>query len=194
MTYLLIGLVLFFGIHSVAIVAPAWRNSMAQRLGELPWKALYSLIAIAGFIVMVWGYGIARQNPTVLYDTPHWMRHVTALLMLPVFPLLFAAYLPGRIKTTLKHPRLIATKTWALAHLLVNGGLHDVLLFGGFLAWAVVDRISLNRRPARPIPSAPATRFNDISAIVLGLILYVAFVQWLHVEWIGVVPLPFSLD
>ena len=190
MTYLLIGLVLFFGIHSVAIVAPAWRDGMAQRLGELPWKALYSLIAIAGFVVMLWGYGVARQNPIVLYDTPYWMRYVTAVLMLPVFPLLLAAYMPGRIKTTLKHPMLIATKTWALAHLLVNGGAHDVMLFGGFLAWAVIDRISLKRRTPRPTPAVPATKFNDISAIVLGLILYVAFVQWLHVEWIGVSPLP----
>jgi uncharacterized membrane protein len=190
MTYLIIGLALFFGIHSVAIVAPAWRDRMAASLGQLTWKGLYSMLAIAGFVLMVWGYGIARQTPIVLYDTPHWMHHVTALLMLPVFPLLLAAYLPGRIKTTLKHPMLIATKTWALAHLLVNGGLHDVLLFGAFLAWAVADRISLKRRPARPTPAAPVTRFNDISAVVLGLIFYVAFVQWLHVEWIGVVPLP----
>ena len=190
MTYLLIGLALFFGIHSVAIVAPAWRDRTAASLGQLTWKGLYSVLAVAGFMLMVWGYGIARQNPVLLYDSPHWMRYVTALLMLPVFPLLFAAYLPGRIKTTLKHPMLIATKTWALAHLLVNGGVHDVLLFGAFLAWAVADRISLKRRPARPTPAAPTTRFNDISAIVLGLILYVAFVKWLHVEWIGVVPLP----
>jgi uncharacterized membrane protein len=190
MTYLIAGLILFFGIHSIAIVAPQARDRMAKQLGELPWKALYSLIAIAGFVLIAWGYGIARQNPTMLYDTPHWMRHVTALLMLPVFPLLLAAYLPGRIKNAMKHPMLVATKTWALAHLLVNGGLHDVLLFGTFLTWAVLDRISLKRRPARPIPSAPTTRFNDISAIVLGAILYVAFVKWLHVEWIGVVPLP----
>jgi uncharacterized membrane protein len=189
MTYLIIGLALFFGIHSVAIVAPAWRDRMAASLGQLTWKGLYSVLAIAGFVLMVSGYGIARQNPIMLYDSPYWMRYVTALLMLPVFPLLFAAYLPGRIKTTLKHPMLIATKTWALAHLLVNGGLHDVLLFGAFLAWAVADRISLKRRPARPTPAAPASKFNDISAIVLGLILYVAFVQWLHVEWIGVAPL-----
>jgi uncharacterized membrane protein len=189
MTYFIAGLILFFGIHSIAIVAPAGRDRLAKQMGELPWKALYSLVAIAGFVLLAWGYGIVRQNPVILYDTPQWTRHVAALLMVPVFPLLLAAYMPGRIKTTLKHPMLIATKTWALAHLLVNGGLHDVLLFGGFLAWAVAVRISLKHRPARPIPSAPATRFNDISAIVLGLILYVAFVKWLHVEWIGVVPL-----
>jgi uncharacterized membrane protein len=190
MTYLLIGAIVFFGIHSVSIVAPNWRDSTAARLGELTWKGLYSVIAIAGFIVMLWGYGLARQNPVVLYDTPYWMRHVTAVLMLPVFPLLLAAYMPGRIKTTLKNPMLIATKTWALAHLLVNGGAHDVVLFGGFLAWAVIDRISLKRRTPRPTPAVPATKLNDLSAIVLGLILYVAFVKWWHVEWIGVAPLP----
>jgi uncharacterized membrane protein len=190
MTYLLIGAIVFFGIHSVSIVAPGWRDSTAARLGELTWKGLYSVIAIASFVLMVWGYGLARQNPVVLYDSPYWMRHVTALLMLPVFPLLFAAYLPGRIKTTLKNPMLIATKTWAFAHLLVNGGVHDVVLFGGFLAWAVIDLISIKRRIPRPTPAMPATKLNDISAVVLGLIVYVAFVQWLHVEWIGVAPLP----
>lgn len=190
MTYFIAGLILFFGIHAVAIVAPGWRDRMAKQLGDLPWKGLYSLVAIAGFVLLAWGYGIARQTPVILYDTPYWMRHVAALLMVPVFPLLLAAYMPGRIKATLKHPMLIATKTWALAHLLVNGGLHDVLLFGGFLAWAVAVRISLKRRPVRPIPAFPPTKFNDISAVALGLILYFAFVKWLHVEWIGVVPLP----
>src|SRR5256885_9401553 len=152
MAWLVLGLLLFLGVHSVSIVAPGWRDAQVQRLGEKPWKGLYSLISIAGFVVLLVGYGIARQHPMVLYTPPAWMRHVTLLLMIPVFPLLFAAYLPGRIQATLKHPFLAAVKLWAFAHLLSNGTLADVLLFGGFLAWAVVDRISLKRRPARPVP------------------------------------------
>ena len=117
------------------------------------------------------------------------MRHVTFLLMLPVFPLVLAAYLPGRIKTATKHPMLAAVKFWAFGHLLANGLLSDLLLFGGFLAWAVIDRISLKRRPPRPVFTAPAGRFNDGVAIVLGLALYVLFIGWAHVRLFGVSPL-----
>jgi uncharacterized membrane protein len=162
---------------------------MVAKLGRGPWQGLYSLVAIGGFVLMLWGYGLARQDPTILYSPPMWLRHVNALLMLPVFPLLLAAYLPGRIKTATKHPMLAATKIWAFAHLLVNGALGDVLLFGGFLVWAVADRISLKRRPVRAVPGAPPSKINDVIAIALGLILYVAFVKWLHVRWFGVVPM-----
>jgi uncharacterized membrane protein len=189
MPYLIVGLVLFFGMHSIAIIAPAWRDAMVTKLGKGPWQGLYSLVAIGGFGLMLWGYGMTRHDPNVLYTTPMWLRHVNALLMLPVFPLLLAAYLPGRVKTTIKHPMLAATKLWALAHLLVNGALGDVLLFGSFLAWAIIDRISVKRRPARAIPSAPDSKLNDISAIVFGLILYIAFVKWFHLQWIGVAPM-----
>ncbi len=189
MSYLLAGLVLFFGAHFISILAPAWRDRMVKNMGDWPWKGFYSVISIAGFVLMLWGYGLARQEPITLYTAPLWMRHVTALLMLPVFPLLLAAYLPGRIKTATKHPMLAATKIWALAHLLVNGALGDVLLFGSFLAWAIVDRISLKVRPPRAIPGAPPSKINDVIAVVLGLILYVAFVKWLHVRWIGVAPM-----
>jgi uncharacterized membrane protein len=111
--------------------------------------------------------------------------------MLPVFPLLLAAYLPGRIKTAAKQPMLAAVKFWALAHLLANGLLADVLLFGGFLAWAVVDRISLKRRPASSAtpPGAPPGRFNDVIAVLLGLALYAFFIAWAHLELFGVSPL-----
>jgi uncharacterized membrane protein len=190
MTYLIIGLALFFGSHCIAIVAPAWRDRMAAKLGEGPWKGIYSLISIAGFVLMLWGFGQTRHDPVILYVSPAWLRYATALLMLPVFPLLLAAYFPGRIKTAMKHPMLAATKFWALAHLLVNGALGDVLLFGAFLVWAVADRISLKRRPARAISTAPPGKQNDFIAIVVGLLLYVVFVMWLHVRWIGVSPLP----
>jgi uncharacterized membrane protein len=160
-------------------------------VGEGAYKGVYSLLSIAGFVLLVWGYGVARQDPILLYAPPVWMRHVTALLMVPVFPLLLAAYLPGRIKAAVKNPMLAAIKAWAFAHLLSNGMLADLLLFGGFLAWAVVDLISLKRRPVvRPVPGPPPMKYNDLIAVVGGLALYVVFVMWLHVRLIGVSPLP----
>src|SRR5690349_16096970 len=157
----IIGLVLFLGIHTVSIVAPQWRDGQVARLGEGPWKGIYSVVSAIGLGLLIYGYGLARQNPVVLYSPPAALRHLALLVMLPVFPLLVAAYVPGRIKAMAKHPMLLATKLWALAHLLANGTLADVLLFGGFLAWAVADRISVKRRPARPVPGAPARPYND---------------------------------
>jgi uncharacterized membrane protein len=190
MIYLIVGLVLFLGIHSVEIFSPAFRGNTVARIGEGAWKGIYSLLSIAGFVLLIWGYGMARQEPILLYAPPAWTRHVTALLMLPVFPLLLAAYLPGRIKAAVKHPMLVAIKTWALAHLIANGMLADVLLFGGFLVWALADRISLKRRVVRPTPGPPPSKYNDLIAVVGGLALYVIFALWLHVRWIGVSPLP----
>ena len=189
MIYLVLGLVLFLGVHSVSIVAPAWRDRTQARLGNA-WRGLYSLIAIAGVIVIVWGYGIARQHPVMLYAPPAWTHYITAVLMLPVFPLFLAAYLPGRIKDALKHPMLFSVMLWALAHLIATGMLANVVLFGGFLAWTVADRISFSRRTQRPIAMAPSMKLNDGIAIVVGLVVYVVFEHWLHVRWIGVQPLP----
>ncbi|HRW67127.1 MAG TPA: NnrU family protein, partial [Candidatus Competibacter sp.] len=156
---------------------------------EGPWQAAYSLVALIGFGLIVWGYGLARHDPVVLYWSPTWLRHLALLLLVPVFPLLLAAYLPGRIQTTAKHPMLAAIKLWAVAHLLANGMLADVLLFGTFLVWAVVDRISLKRRAPRPVPGAQPSKMNDLIAVVGGLALYVAFVLWLHLWLIGVSPI-----
>jgi len=127
--------------------------------------------------------------PDVVYTPPPALRHLTGLLMLPVFPLLLAAYLPGRIKAWVKHPMLLATQAWALAHLLANGAMPDVYLFGGFLVWATADRISVTRRPARPIAGAPPTRFNDAIAVIGGLVLYAVVVGWAHVRLFGVSPI-----
>jgi len=190
MTLFLIGLVLFLGIHSVAIVAPAWRDAQAAR-SPLGWKGVYSVISIVGFVLLVYGYGLARQSPVVVWTPPTAMRHVALLLMLPVFPLLLAAYLPGRIKRAAKHPMLLAVKFWALAHLLANGMLVDLILFGAFLAWAVADRIAVKKRPVpRPIPGAPPAPANDWIALVGGLALYALFVWRVHLWLIGVSPLP----
>ena len=186
MAMLVLGLLVFFGIHSISIVADPWRNAMAQRLGEIPWKALYAVLSLAGFLLILKGYGAARLEPVVLYTPPSFLRHLAMLFMLPVFVFLLAAYLPGRIKGALKHPMLVATKLWATAHLLVNGTLADVLLFGSFLAWAVADRISVKRRPARPLPGPPPGMVNDIIAVAGGLGIYVAFVLWLHGSLIGI--------
>jgi uncharacterized membrane protein len=190
MTQLVLGLVMFLGIHSISIFAPGWRDAMASRLGTLTWKGLYSVASLVAFILLVHGYGLARQQPVVIYHPPTWTRHLAMLLMLPVFPLLFSAYLPGRIKAAVKHPMLTATKAWALAHLLANGMLADVLLFGGFLAWAVLDRISVGKRPVREVAGAPPGRFNDAIAVVGGLLVYGLFVGWAHRHLIGVPLLP----
>ena len=189
MTLLIIGLVLFLGIHSVSIINAAWRDRMATRLGTLAWQGLYSLVAIVGFVLIIQGYDLARQDPLILYQPPIWLRHIALLLLVFVFPLFLAAYLPGRIRTATKHPMLIATKIWAFAHLLANGTLADVILFGAILAWAVTDRISLKRRTPLPIPSAPSSRFNDTLAIILGLGLYLVFIFGLHAWLFGVSPL-----
>lgn len=189
MSLLVLGLVLFLGIHSVSILALDWRDVQVAQRGEKAWKGIYSIASLVGFALIVYGYGQARQAPVVLYTPPAAMRHIAFLLMLPVFPLLFAANLPGRIKTAAKHPMLLATKLWAVAHLLANGNLADVLLFGGFLAWAVADRISVKRRPLRPTPGFPARPFNDVVVVVAGLAAYVVFIVWAHRWLIGVSPL-----
>jgi uncharacterized membrane protein len=191
MLWLILGLILFLGVHSVSIIDVDWRHRMATRFGELPWKGLYGLIALLGVVLIVIGYGDARRlvDPIVLYQAPLWMRHITLLLMLPVFVLLLAAYLPGRIQRGAKHPMLLAVKIWALAHLLANGTLADVLLFGSFLAWAVADRISLKRRAPVPVPGAPAGRWNDWIALGGGLVLYLLFLLWWHEALFGVSPL-----
>ena len=193
MIVLLLGLVLFLGVHSVSIAAPGWRSATIARLGERPWKALYSVAAGIGLALLIVGYGMARRDPVVLYTPPPAMRHLALLLMLPVFPLLFAAYLPGRLSRLAKHPMLLATKLWATAHLLANGTLADVLLFGGFVAWAVVDRISVKRRSpaqAHAVPGAPPRAMNDPIAVVGGLVVYALIVLWAHRALFGVSPLP----
>ena len=189
MAYLVLGLVLFLGMHSISIVAPAWRDRTAARLGNA-WRGLYSLVTIAGLVVIIWGYGVARQNPLMLYTPPAWTRYVTAVLMLPVFPLFLAAYFPGRIRGALQHPMLVSVMLWALSHLIATGMLANVVLFGGFLVWAIADRISYSWRSQRPIPTAPLRRSNDAIAVVAGLVLYIVFEHWLHARWIGVQPLP----
>src|SRR5689334_20389826 len=185
----LVGLILFLGVHSVAVVAPAWRDAQVVRLGEGPWKGLYSGLAAVGLGLLIYGYGLARRSPVVLYTPPRALHDLALLLMVAFFPLLIAAYLPGRIQRAAKHPMLLSVKICATAHLLANGTLADVLLFGAFLAWAVLDRMSLKRRPARAVPGAPPKPWNDAIAVVAGLALYAFFLFRGHRWLIGVSPL-----
>ena len=189
MTLLIVGLVVFLGIHSVAIVAPAWRDAQAARHPGA-WKGVYSLISLAGIVLICIGYGMARQAPIVVWSPPTFMRHIALLVMLPVFPLFIAAYFPGRIKAAARHPMLLSVKFWALAHLLANGTLHDIILFAAFLAWAVADRIAVKKRAVpRVVPGAPPSAANDAIALVGGLIVYAAFLMGVHRWLIGVSPL-----
>lgn len=189
MSLLVVGLILFLGIHSVSIVAPAWRDKQIERRGEKVWKGIYSLVSLAALILLIHGYGVARQDPLVLYAPPPALRLVALLLMLPVFPLLFAAYLPGRMQRAARHPMLLAVMFWAAAHLLANGTLADVLLFGGFFVWAVADWISVQRRAVpRRVPGAPPSTLNDIAALAGGLLVYAGLLFWGH-AWLSGVPL-----
>ena len=190
MTLLILGLVLFLGVHSTRIVADGWRSAQLARLGERAWKGLYSLVSIAAFVVLVWGYGQARQQPVVLWSPPVWTRHVAALLMLVSAVLLVAAYVPrNAIKARLHHPMLLSVKVWALAHLLANGNLADVLLFGAFLVWAVLDfRSARQRDRAAQTVYAPGTTAGTLTTIVIGVVAWVVFAFWLHGPLIGVRP------
>ena len=190
MLLLIAGLVLFLGMHMLPMFAGV-RAGLVSRLGENGYKGLFTLVSLAGFALAIYGYGVARfEGSPVIYDPPFWLRHVTMLLMVPVFIFLAAAYVPCRIQKTLKHPMLVAVKLWAFSHLLANGDLASVLLFGGFLAWAVADRISLKRRgPGAGQLAATAGdpgRFSDMIVILIGLALYGAFVWKLHAWLIGV--------
>lgn len=192
MIWLIIGLVLFLGVHSIRIAAPEFRQAQIDARGMNAWKGIYSALSIAGFVVLVWGFGMARQDPVVFWTAPAWMSHVVALLMVPVMILLVAAQVPaGRIKAAVKHPTLLAVKIWALAHLLVNGDLASIVLFGAFLAWAVVDRISEKKRLRAGItrnPVAGPVKW-DIISVAGGLVLYVLFILYLHKWLIGVPPI-----
>jgi uncharacterized membrane protein len=190
MTLLILGLALFLGVHSTRIVADGWRSATIARIGEKRWKAIYSLLSIAGFVLLVIGYGAARQAPVVLYAPPAWTRHLAALLTVPAFVLLVAAYVPGNaIKRAIGHPMVAGVKLWALAHLLANGTLADVLLFGGLLAWAVLSFMAARRRDRAAgtvYPGGPASRTAIV--VVVGLLAWAVFAFALHRPLIGVAP------
>lgn len=188
MLTLIAGLVVFLGVHSVRIVADPWRARTVARVGDGPWKIAYSLVALAGLVLIVWGYGQARMAPVVIWTPPVWTRHVAALLVLPAFILIAAGNMRGtRMKARLGHPMVLGTKLWAFAHLLANGMLADVVLFGSFLAWAIVDYASARRRDRTAgVVYPPGSLSRDAIALVAGLVAWVVFGFWLHGPLIGV--------
>jgi uncharacterized membrane protein len=191
MLLLILGLVLFLGVHSVRIVADDWRRAVVAQLGEGRWKGLFSLLSLAGLMMIIWGYRHARLEPQVLWESPLWTRHLAAALMLVAFVLLVATYVPrNHLKARLRHPMLLSVKVWAIAHLLANNTLADLVLFGAFLAWAIVDFRSARRREAAvAAPASPRTGAT-LATIGGGLVVWLVFVVWAHRAWIGVAPFP----
>lgn len=190
MSLLILGLILFLGVHSARIFAEGWRGRFIAQRGEMAWKGVYTLLSVVGFALIVWGYGQARQAPVALWATPSWTRHAASLLTLFAFLLLFAAYVPGNaIKAKVKHPMVIGVKVWAFAHLIANNTLADLVLFGAFLLWAALDfRAARQRDRAAGTVYAPGRAVPTVVAVVLGLGAYVAFAFWAHQAWIGVSP------
>lgn len=190
MTLLILGLVIFLGLHSVRVFAEDWRTGMRARLGENAWKGIYSVASVVGFALIVWGYGAARLQPVVLWLPPVWTRHLAAPLTLVAFVLLVAAYVPGNaVKAKLHHPMILGVKAWALAHLLANGKLAAVLLFGGFLVWSVLCYRAARQRDRVNHTSYPAGRLlPTLLTVALGLAAWAGFAWWAHAAWIGVRP------
>ena len=191
MIWMLLGLLMFLGLHSVRIVADDWRTAQIARMGEARWKLAYTVLSLLGFALLVWGYGLARAQPVLLWTPPRAMNHVAALLMLLSFVLLAAAYVPRNVfKARMGHPMVLSVKVWALAHLLANGNLADVLLFGAFLLWAVANFSAARRRDRAAGTVYPsASNSGTVLAVLAGVAAWALFAFWLHAPLIGVAPL-----
>ncbi|WP_206956413.1 NnrU family protein [Trinickia acidisoli] len=190
MTILILGLLIFVGVHSTRLVAPSWRDAQVARLGEHGWKGLYSVASLVGFVLIVWGYGMARRTPAVLWAPPLGIRHLTALLVAVAFILITAAYVPGnRIKRTIGHPMMAGVAIWALGHLLANGTLNAIVLFGVFLVWGAVGAlVSRGRDRAAGVRYPDGTLAGDAKVVVIGLVAWAIFAFVLHRWLIGVSP------
>jgi uncharacterized membrane protein len=191
MTALILGLVLFLGIHSARIVADGQRSAFIAQRGANAWKGLYTVLSLAGFALLVWGYGVARQQPIVLWPAPPgWTRHLAALLTLIAFVLVTASNVPGNgIKARLHHPMTLGVKVWAFAHLIANNTLADLLLFGSFLVWSIVLFASARRRDrAAGTIYPPGNASRTALTVVVGVVLWAVFAFWLHGWLIGVRP------
>jgi uncharacterized membrane protein len=190
MMILIVGLVVFLGIHSARIVAEGWRAAQIARVGEKTWKLGYSVVSALGLALVIWGYGLARQAPVVLWQPPVGMRHVAALLTLIAFIFVAAAYVPrNHLKARFHHPMVLGVKAWAAGHLFANGTVADVVLFGSFMAWAVVAYIAARRRDRRSGTTyATGTVGGTATAVVVGMVAWAVFAFWLHGVLIGVAP------
>jgi uncharacterized membrane protein len=191
MLVLVLGLIIFLGLHSIRIVADDWRKQQIARIGLNRWKGIYSIVAIVGFVLIVWGFGLARQQPVVVYLPPLWLRHLNGLFMLVALILFAAARVPrNHIKAKLGHPQVLAVKTWSFGHLLATGMLHDLVLFLPFLVWAIVLFTVSRRRDRRDGTVYPAgTVKGDVIAVVAGVVVWALFAFWLHSLLFGVNPL-----
>jgi uncharacterized membrane protein len=190
MTYLMLGLVVFLGVHSVRIVAEDWRTATRARMGENAYKGVYSLLSLAGFALIVWGFGVARETPVLLWNPPVGMRHAASLLTLVAFVLLAAAYVPrNAIKARVHHPMVLGVKSWALAHLLATGGLAQLMMFGSFLVWGVLLYITSRRRDRVLGTQYPAgTALGTAMTVLIGLVAWAAFAFKLHGLLMGIRP------
>ena len=191
MPALILGLAVFLGMHSIRIVADDWRSARIAARGERPWKGFYAVASLVGFALIVWGYSLARQNPVQLWSAPVWSRHASSLLVLLAFILIAAAYVPrNHLKAAIGHPMYAGAKLWAVGHLLANGTLADLLLFGSFLVWAVAGFRSSRARDRRAGVSYPAgTAGRTIETVVIGTVVWAIFAFYLHGPLIGVRPL-----
>lgn len=188
MIWLIAGIVLFLGVHSIRVFAPVFRDRMIAERGENAWKGVYSLVAIVGLVLLIWGYGQARPEAAFFYEPPVFVKHIVTVLMLLAMILLVSAYAPaGHIKKRVKHPMITAVKVWALAHILANGDAATLLLAITFLAWAVIVRISEKRR-GDPV-FGPVSIVGDVIAVVVGTALTVWFIMQLHAFLFGVSPI-----
>ena len=190
MALLVLGLVLFLGVHSVRVFAEGTRTRFVAQRGENAWKGLYALLSILGFVLLIWGYGLARQSPVVLWTPPTWARHLAALLTLPAFVLLVAAYVPGNhIKARLHHPMMLGIKVWALAHLFVGRTLAAEIVFAAFLVWAALSfRAARARDRADGRVYPPGRVVPTVVTVVAGVIAWIGFAVWGHAALIGVRP------
>jgi uncharacterized membrane protein len=191
MTQLILGLVLFLGAHSVRIYGEDWRTRLRARLGENGFKGLYSVLSLLGLVLIVRGYGEARLDPVALWTPMLWTRHLASLLVLVAFILNFAAYVPGnQIKAKLHHPMILGVKVWAFAHLLANHTLADVVLFGSFLVWAVLDYRAARQRDARAgTVYAPGRLSMTLVTVAVGVAGWAVFAFWAHAWLFGVSPI-----
>lgn len=190
MPLLILGLVIFLGTHSVHMLAPGWRSHMIARIGLMQWKGLHSLASAIGLVLIIVGFGMARQTPVLLYVPPVWLTHLNALFTLVAFVLIAAAYVPrNHLKARIGHPMLAGVKLWAAGHLLAVGFLHDVVLFGAFLAWAIADFAVSRRRDRSNGTVYPAgTLAGNAITVVLGVVAWAIFAFLLHARLIGVNP------
>lgn len=188
MTILILGLVLFLGIHSVRIFADHTRGQFIATRGAGPWKGLYSVVSALGLAAIIWGYAAARTQPVILWAPMPAMKHLAALLTLLAFILLVATYVPGNaFKARLHHPMVLAVIVWSLAHLLANATLASVALFGGFFIWAILSFQSARQRDKTAGTTYPPGRLlATVITVVVGVAAWTVFALWVHAAWLGV--------